>query len=69
MKQPHTRTNRGKRVRVELKNGEVFIDRFLERTPKKWLIFESRKVRAGDVKAFSDVRAKQEVSAHRRHGG
>lgn len=69
MKTPHTQTRRGKRVRVELKSGEVFVDKFLERTRKKLLIFEGRTVRVGDVKAFSDVKAQQEVSRHRRLNG
>lgn len=67
MKTPHTITRRGKTVRVALKNGEVFEDKFIERTAKKVLIFESgRRVKAGDVKSFSDRRLLQSVSSHRR---
>ncbi len=63
MRTPHTYTNRGKRVRVQLRTGEVFIDKFLERTKKKILIFESgRRVRQGDIKSFSDHRPLQPVS-------
>lgn len=67
MKTPHTITRRGKTVRVELRNGDVFEDKFVERTAKKILIFESgRRVKAGDVKSFSDRRLLQPVSSHRR---
>jgi hypothetical protein len=54
-------------VRVELKNGEVFEARFLERTRKKILIFaDGRRVKVGDVKAFSDRRLLQPVSRSRK---
>lgn len=67
MKTPHTQTRRGKMVRVELRTGEVFEDRFLERTRKKILIFASgRRVHVGEVKAFSDRRLLQPVSKHRK---
>lgn len=67
MKTPHTITRRGKTVRVELKTGEVFEDKFIERTQKKILIFGSgRRVRQGEIKSFSDRRLKQDVSSHRR---
>jgi hypothetical protein len=58
MKTPHTAINRGKRVRVELKDGTVFVDRFLDRTRGKVCVFEQRgRVRVGDSKAFSPYRA------------
>jgi len=67
MKTPHTMTARGKRVRVTLLTGETFIDKFLERTPKKVLVFASgRRVRCGDVKSFSDHRLLQPVSKENR---
>lgn len=67
MKTPHTVTARGKKVRVELRTGEVFEDRFIERTRKKILIFASgRRVPAGEVKAFSDWRPMQSISKHRK---
>jgi len=66
-KHPHTITARGRMVRVELKNGEKFEARFLERTRKKILVFEGgRRVPAGDVKAFSDRRLLQPISRHKR---
>ena len=50
-----------------LKNGEVFEDKFIERTAKKILVFESgRRVPAGDIKSFSDRRLLQSTSKHRR---
>lgn len=48
----HTATYRGKRVLVTLRSGEQFVDRFVERTPKKFVVFEGRKVRVGDIKQF-----------------
>lgn len=67
MKTPHTYTKRGKRVRVQLISGEVFIDKFLERTAKKIIVFASgRRVRQGDIKSFSDFRPLQPVSRERR---
>ena len=67
MKTPHTAIQRGKKVRVELKDGTVFIDRFLNRTRGKICEFAVRgRVPAGDIKAFSPYRALQEVSKHRR---
>ena len=51
---PHTSTIRGKKVRVKLRSGEVFIDKFLERT-KSYVFFEGRgKVMKGDIVSFSN---------------
>lgn len=67
MKTPHTKTSRGKIVRVELRSGETFFDRYVEQTPGKVLIFEKRgRIPAGQIKAMSDRRLLQPVSAHRR---
>lgn len=64
---PHTITSRGRVVRVTLKDGTTFEDRFLERTASKMLIFASgRRVSAGAVKSFSDRRLLQPISKHRR---
>ena len=63
----HTVTARGRTVRVELKSGEVFEDKFKERTAGKWIVFYSgRKVKQGDIKAFSDRRLLQPISRHRK---
>lgn len=67
MKTPHTVTGRGKMVRVTLRTGETFEDRFIERTRNKWIVFGSgRRVHVGEVKSFSDRRAQQPISAHRK---
>lgn len=69
MKTPHTMTARNRKVRVTLKTGETFEDRFVERTRKKVLVFKSgRRVPAGDVRSFSDLKPQQEISKHRRVG-
>lgn len=51
MKTPHTSVRRGKRVRVVMKDGLLFIDKFLENT-KRFVIFENHEVRKGDIKSF-----------------
>lgn len=67
MKTPHTATARGRIVRVKLKSGEVFEDRFLERSSGKTLIFEKRgRVMQGTIQSFSDRRLLQPVSRHRK---
>jgi hypothetical protein len=67
MKTPHTITARGRHVRVTLKTGETFEDRFVERTRKRVLVFGSgRRVAVGDVKSFSDRRLLQPLSRMRK---
>lgn len=57
MKTPHTSTYRGKRVYVRLKNGERFVAKFIDRKGK-FIIFDTRTVISGDVKAFAIYRNK-----------
>ena len=52
MRTPHTAVKRGKRVKVVLKNGETFVDKFVERT-SRYVTFETRKVLKGDIKSFA----------------
>jgi len=67
MKTPHTVTARGRLVRVTLKTGETFVDRFLERTAKKVILFASgRRVAAGEIRSFSDRKPQQLISKERR---
>jgi len=63
---PHTATHRGRKCRVELKDGTVFIDQFIDRTSGKRVIFKNRTVRQGDIKAMSDYRLLQPISGHKR---
>jgi len=76
-KQPHTATAIGRRVRIELKGprpgtrGEVLVAKFLERTAKKIVVLEledgsRRRVRAGDIKAFSDYHPQRAIGNHRK---
>lgn len=58
MKTPHSSCPRGKRVRVVLKSGEIFVARFLEKTQKQIVIFDTRQVKVGDMKSFTIVRAR-----------
>jgi hypothetical protein len=59
MKMPHTGCPRGKRVRVVLRDGQVMIDKFWERTNRQ-LIFgvppEQTHVAIRDVKSFTICR-------------
>jgi hypothetical protein len=49
----HTSCRRGKRVIVKMMNGETFIDKFVEATPK-WMILEKRgKIEKICVKSFA----------------
>lgn len=49
----HSSTNKGKRVRIKLKNGDVFVDKFVD-TGSGWIEFEERgKVQKKDVKNFA----------------
>lgn len=66
-RQCHTATRRGQTVRVQLHTGEVFEDKFVERTSGRVVIFEARgRVPAGDIKAMSDRRLLQPVSRWRK---
>lgn len=56
-KLPHTATYKGKRVKVVLHSGEMFIDKFVERTKNKRVVFENHMVRAGDIKSFTPYHA------------
>lgn len=49
---PHTAAHRGKRIRVTLKDGTTFIDKFVERVGKT-IIFEKHKVEKSNITAFS----------------
>jgi hypothetical protein len=52
MRTPHTGCWEGKRVRVTLLNGEVFIDKY-DGAKGKWRFFVNHpKVAAGDIKSF-----------------
>jgi hypothetical protein len=55
MKTPHTGVWKGKRIKVVMKDGEVFIDRFLERK-SRWVFFNNHKVERGKIKSFSIVK-------------
>jgi len=49
---PHTSCARGKRVRVTLRSGGSFVDRFIEKTSRS-VVFENRKVDRSDIKSFT----------------
>lgn len=49
---PHTATRKGKRVIVRMRDGEVFIDRFKDRTDKYVELYERGRVLRSAIKAF-----------------
>lgn len=51
MKTPHTCCARGTRVRVVLRNGDVIVDRFVERTGK-FVVLAKHRIRGGELKSF-----------------
>jgi len=60
MKMPHTSTYKGKRVYVRLKNGERFVAKFMDRKGK-FIIFDTRMVSSGEVKAFAIYRGERKA--------
>lgn len=52
MRTPHTVTWEGKRVKVKLKNGVVFIDKFDGSKGKYRMFKKIGKVKAGDIASF-----------------
>lgn len=55
----HTSCYRGKRVRVKLRSGEVFLDRFKERTDKHVIFYGAGKIRKADIETFGIYRPNQ----------
>lgn len=54
------------KVKVTLKSGEVFIDRFMDRIRNKRVIFATRTVRAGDIKSFVPFHAENHGTLKRK---
>lgn len=49
----HSSTYKGKRVRIKLKNGDVFVDKFVD-SKGRYIFFEERgKVAKKDIANFS----------------
>lgn len=52
MRTPHTGTNRGKKVRVVLRDGTKIDDKFVDRT-NKWVVLEKTgRVMKSDIRSF-----------------
>lgn len=61
MRQCHTSCARGRRVRVKLRNGLVFVDKFHDRT-KSYVFFQNRgRVSKADIVSFSFYKADREI--------
>jgi hypothetical protein len=52
MRQPHSSTNKGKRVKIKLKTGEEIITKFIE-TVGKSVRTEAGNYNKGDLKSFT----------------
>jgi hypothetical protein len=52
---PHTSTYTGKRVRVVLKDGTVFVDKFVE-AKSRTVIFEKHQVTRGEIRSLTIFR-------------
>jgi hypothetical protein len=53
MRTPHTATNKGKRVYVQLKDGSEFVDKFLDRKGNYCFFEQQGKIRRRDIKVFT----------------
>lgn len=53
MKTPHSSTYRGKKVRIELKNGESFIAKFKEKHGNTIKFYDHPDVWSGNLKMFA----------------
>lgn len=52
MRTPRAAVKKGKRVKVTLKNGDMFVDKFVDRK-SRYVAFENRTVLKGDIKSFA----------------
>lgn len=59
MRTPHTATYKGKRVKVVLKDGTEFIDRFKD-SKSKYVMFDRRTVKRSDIKKFILIKGNHE---------
>lgn len=55
MKTPHTSCARGTKVRLVLRNGDVIVAKFVERTGK-FIVLEGHRLRGVDLKSFGIYR-------------
>ena len=56
MRMPHTGTNRGRRVKVTLKNGQQFVDQFHDRTDKYVIFVTNGRIAKAHIKSFAIVK-------------
>jgi hypothetical protein len=56
MRTPHTSAPRGKRVRVVLRTGEEFVDKFLKNVNNTLTFQERGDIKASMIKSFSIYR-------------
>lgn len=58
----HTSCYRGKKVRVKLRSGEVFLDRFKDRTDRCVIFFGAGKIKKSDIETFGIYRANEKAA-------
>ncbi len=52
MKTPHTSAKQGKRIKVVMKDGTIFIDKYLGKKSTK-VMFDNHTVVRGNIKSFT----------------
>lgn len=62
-KQAHTAVPRGKRVRVVLKDGTEFVDKFIDRRPHD-VVFETRSEKIADIQSMTIYRMPPHLLRH-----
>jgi hypothetical protein len=58
-KTPHTHYSRGKRLFLIMRNGETFVDRFVERRGRVMVLEDAGRVEVAAIRAVSFYRPRQ----------
>ena len=58
----HTSCYHGKKVRVKLTSGEIFLDRFKERTDRYVIFFTAGKIKKSDIETFGIYRQNENAT-------
>ena len=56
MRTPHTATHRGKQVKILLRNGEILIDKFVERKSTFIYLEKYGCIRRCDIRSLANLR-------------
>lgn len=55
MRTPHLSCRQGKKIKMQLRNGETIIDRFKEKKGR-YIIFENHKIPKSNIKNFTIIK-------------